>query len=196
MLAFSHKPYADKDCMACHAGQEGLKAEGMALCVTCHGGHAKDAEKPVTHAAVTTGEGCLNCHSPHAGRTREMLVRNDTAKTCQTCHDRKMFAGKFQHPDIGGCATCHDAHGSEHAGILVEPQQKLCGQCHDVSESHFHPYTGQQKDPRTGRDLTCTSCHDPHAAEIDALLTHDKTRALCVQCHRGDNQEVRTRGGK
>jgi predicted CXXCH cytochrome family protein len=196
MLAFSHKPYAEKDCMVCHAGQEGFKAEGTALCVTCHGGHAKDAEKPVVHAAITTGRGCINCHSPHSGRTKELLVRDDVTKTCQTCHDRKLFTAKYQHPDIGGCATCHDPHGSGNPGILVEPQQTLCNQCHDASESHYHPYSGPQKDPRTGQDLTCTSCHNPHGTDHEQLLTHDKTRLLCVQCHQGGNLEARPRGGR
>ena len=31
--------------------------------------------------------------------------------------------------------------------------------------------------------MTCTSCHDPHAATEKQLITHERTNELCFNCH-------------
>jgi predicted CXXCH cytochrome family protein len=99
LLAFSHKPYEDKSCEACHGIAGGLDSQPPALCVKCHDKHAGDASLPVPHAALSEGRACLNCHSPHAGKTKSLLVRDDLAATCKSCHDRAMFEGKVKHPE-------------------------------------------------------------------------------------------------
>ena len=104
-----------------------------------------------------------------------------------------MFAGEFKHGE-SECSTCHAPHGSEHAGLLVASQEELCGGCHDAASTHTHPVGAPALDPRTGKSLQCTSCHAPHSAAHETLLTHDKKRRLCVQCHLGPNLEV-TPGG-
>jgi predicted CXXCH cytochrome family protein len=195
LAAQSHAPYADGSCDACHSGTQGLQAKAPELCTTCHSDHEKDAKKPVVHAAVTSGESCLNCHSPHGGNSKALLRRADMQKTCTACHDRKMFEGTHKHPDVQDCNTCHAPHGSANPGILVEPQASLCVTCHDVSKTHTHPYQAPAKDPRTGSAITCTSCHNPHSSAEEHLLTHEKKRALCVQCHLGPNLEVKGRAG-
>jgi predicted CXXCH cytochrome family protein len=150
----------------------------------------------VTHAAVTDRQACLNCHSPHAGKTETLLVREDVASTCKSCHDRAMFEKKVKHPEQD-CETCHAPHGSQFQGLLVDSQIQVCLTCHDdVDKTHFHPYSGPAKDPRTGEDLVCTSCHNPHSSEFAQLLTHDKARGLCVQCHLGPNLEPMRPGGR
>jgi predicted CXXCH cytochrome family protein len=105
-----------------------------------------------------------------------------------------MFAQKNSHPDALECATCHDAHGSGQSGLLLDKQPALCGQCHDAASTHSHPFQEPARDPRTGNALVCTSCHNPHGSPHEQLLTHEKRRELCVQCHRGPNLEVRGRG--
>jgi len=196
LLAFGHKPYEDKTCASCHDASGARIAEGSALCVKCHAPHAGDATKPVPHAAVVNGKQCLNCHSPHAGKTKSLLIRDDLAKTCKSCHDRSMFEKAVKHPEQD-CETCHDPHGSENASLLVEKQKDLCLGCHtDVPQTHAHPFSAPAKDPRTGRDLNCTSCHDPHSSDQPQLLLGDKKRELCVQCHLGGNMEAHSPGGK
>ena len=68
-----------------------------------------------------------------------------------------------------------------------------CSICHDdVADTHLHPYGDPVRDPRTGDVLRCTSCHAPHSSEHEGLTTHEKDRALCIQCHVGPNLEVRS----
>jgi predicted CXXCH cytochrome family protein len=191
LLANSHAPYAENNCAACHSGKTGLVAEGIGLCVTCHDTHAQDATKPATHAPLQTKEACLACHSPHTAKTASLLRRDDVQKTCLSCHDRGLFDGKVQHPNVTECSTCHNPHGSAVKGILVDTQDNLCSTCHNPEEKHSHPYSGPSIDPRTGEALKCTSCHSPHSTELPQLLAYGKDRQLCVQCHTGGNMEVK-----
>ena len=170
-------------------------AEGAALCVQCHDDHAADPDRKVPHAAVSEGVACLNCHSPHSGKTASLLVRDDLVQTCQSCHDRQRFEREYRHPETD-CVLCHDPHGSGNRDILTEPEADLCLTCHeDSKERHLHPIGAPARDPRTGEALACTSCHDPHSADYRVLLRHDPERDLCVQCHAGQNYKVRSRGG-
>jgi predicted CXXCH cytochrome family protein len=107
-----------------------------------------------------------------------------------------MFAKKYQHPNATTCTDCHAPHGSATRKILKAPQSKLCLQCHDVRKVHLHPFGAPAKDPRTGGDLDCTSCHSPHSSDHGRLLLRDQKRDLCVQCHLGPNMEVRGRARK
>jgi predicted CXXCH cytochrome family protein len=196
MLAHTHRPYEDKDCAACHDGTSVPAAGRTELCTRCHGEHAGDGSKPFAHAALSTEKGCLGCHSPHAGKTESLLIRDDVPKTCRSCHGRAMFERKFRHAEQD-CQTCHEPHGGDNPGFLVEPEIALCQGCHeDVSKTHFHPIGEPAKDPRTGRAVTCSSCHDPHSSDQDALLTGSKDRELCVQCHLGPDLEVGGIGGR
>jgi predicted CXXCH cytochrome family protein len=133
---------------------------------------------------------CLNCHSPHAGETKALLVRDQVDKTCFSCHDRGMFAKEVKHPGYEDCTICHDPHGSDTKSLLQGRQDELCMTCHDVSQTHVHPYSGPTKDPRTGDEMKCTSCHNPHSTSEEHLLRYEKQRALCVQCHVGPNMEI------
>ena len=171
-----------------------MVATGAELCVACHDGHAADMNKPVAHAAVKRGDACLSCHQPHSGRTEALLRRESVSETCFACHDRGNFESKVLHEVATDCGTCHLPHGAEQAGLLVEAQDALCANCHDAAATHLHPYTAPARDPRTDAVLQCSSCHNPHSSEHEQLLTHDKTRDLCVQCHRGPNLQVRGRG--
>jgi len=193
MLPIAHSPYEDGDCSVCHTEGGALVAGAPGLCVDCHDDHAGDPDRPVPHAAVTEGASCVNCHSPHVGRTSTLLVRDGVKATCTSCHDRRRFEKKVQHPE-SDCETCHDPHGSGVRGLLREDQQDLCATCHEnVGEQHFHPYGPPAVDPRTGQYLQCSSCHDPHSSENESLLLFPQDRTLCIQCHQGHNMEIRKR---
>jgi len=191
--AFQHAPYAEGSCDVCHQADGQLLATGVELCASCHADQAS-GDKKTLHAAVTTGKGCSSCHAPHAGRAEKLLVRENLAETCFACHDRRMFEHSRKHPDVTTCTTCHEPHGSPQRQLLVQSQDRLCSQCHDPAEKHSHPYGPPARDPRTGEPLRCASCHNPHSSEQESLLTHSKSRELCIQCHRGPNLEVRGRG--
>jgi predicted CXXCH cytochrome family protein len=37
------------------------------------------------------------------------------------------------------------------------------------------------------------SCHDPHGTQLATFLAFPKERELCIQCHRGVGDTLRTR---
>ena len=79
--------------------------------------------------------------------------------------------------------ACHDAHGSNGPKLMNEKTiADMCQSCHTDLSKHFHKTSSERLDP-DGRPLTCTSCHLPHAGELDGLLKADPKRDLCIRCH-------------
>ena len=82
-----------------------------------------------------------------------------------------------------GCTSCHDAHGSNGPKLIKQSDVvTLCQSCHGDLGKHYHPVKSDKPDGR-GQPMTCTSCHDPHAAEYPGLLQREPKRELCIQCH-------------
>jgi predicted CXXCH cytochrome family protein len=73
------------------------------------------------------------------------------------------------------CAACHTPVASNHplAPAFMSRSANLCGDCHRDTEFEW------QNSRHGESDLTCISCHDPHATEIRA----EDTSSLCADCH-------------
>jgi predicted CXXCH cytochrome family protein len=73
------------------------------------------------------------------------------------------------------CAACHDPVAVNHplAPATMRLSANLCGSCHRDTKFEW-------ENSRHGEsDLTCVSCHDPHATTIRA----SDTSTLCADCH-------------
>jgi predicted CXXCH cytochrome family protein len=106
------------------------------------------------------------------------------------------------------CSSCHDAHGSNKAGILFDNvhqpvANRVCTQCHEASSS-----PNALKTKKEGFELCrgchskmvgeafsknrihwpvidkvgCLNCHEPHASKQKKLLMGDN-KSLCGKCH-------------
>jgi len=187
-----HPPYEDGDCAACHA-DDGSVQSGNGICFDCH----DEDDFSALHVAGRTGDAlsedavCLDCHSPHAGHDNFLRRRTDL-ETCLQCHDRKEFTRTTVHGALDeGCATCHNVHENNFDELSEPPLNELCASCHDEAETHLHPIGSNYKDPRTGRPLTCGSCHEPHSSDFDYMLSFDHNRNLCIQCHSSGTMRAR-----
>jgi predicted CXXCH cytochrome family protein len=184
-----HYPFAQGVCESCHTrtGSSELVAHGSELCLTCHDSFSGVLKREHVHTPLQGGVECVACHNPHAGAAAPAL-RKAPDGLCFQCHDRRMMEGSVQHAAMeSGCLACHSPHATEEVSLLKEKTETVCQNCHRDLTQHLHSTSSETaKDPRTGERFTCTGCHRPHAAEREALLTHDPTRPLCVQCH-GDN---------
>lgn len=162
-------------------------ADSSAVCLKCHeGAQGKNEERfnfrRSEHARH--GVGCLDCHSSHAPKAAEFLVRNTQPNLCFTCHtDQKAaFAKPFHHkvPEGGmKCSDCHNQHGGFQAKQLRTGLggDTACFRCHTDKAG---PFVYEHAPIRTEG---CQGCHLPHGSNNPRLLTRSEVRFLCLECH-------------
>jgi predicted CXXCH cytochrome family protein len=186
-----HKPVANRQCTECHLpGSIKAKAEGAALCTTCHAQQvSRMLEAPHVHEALASPGGCLDCHTPHASRQRG-LVRGNLRQVCGSCHAdtiARQDRSPTKHPPVadGDCTSCHDPHSSSNALLLKhDGDLQLCGTCHDWQKHSTHPIGVKLVDPRNPNlPVDCLSCHRAHGTEFKHLNPYSTTTELCTKCH-------------
>jgi predicted CXXCH cytochrome family protein len=115
--SFLHKPYAEENCDACHAGRMRLTRRDSDVCMGCHAGvqtaHAR------MHGPVAAGA-CLWCHAPHES-AHAPLLRGPDRDVCAKCHTPALLdaTGVEAHADrTRSCLECHMGHGGEEPYML------------------------------------------------------------------------------
>ncbi len=98
------------------------------------------------------------------------------AQECLSCHTTgyEQSTGSLQAEGVT-CAACHDPVPANHplAPASMSRSSELCGRCHRDTQFEW-------QNSRHGQsDLTCVSCHDPHATTLLA----ENAYALCAACH-------------
>lgn len=185
---FRHAPVVEGNCGGCHEAHASehpklLRAEGKALCLSCHdkkapagGTHASaaariDLEQPNVHVAVETGD-CQDCHTTGHSSPAPELLQKPAAELCLGCHEKKALA--FEHGAVraGDCTGCHDPHATKASSLLRAEGAALCFTCHDddvTGRVSVHPPVTQGK---------CADCHEAHgSANPNSLKT------TCATCH-------------
>jgi predicted CXXCH cytochrome family protein len=119
-----------------------------------------------------------------------MVVTKDIPGACYECHADKQTAidsSASQHPVASECLTCHSPHASSEAPHLVRKNiYELCTGCHEEQKLN-HPVG---KHPvrfailKSGEEISCASCHNPHGSENQHLLTvGGNPTMVCAACH-------------
>ncbi len=138
----------DVSCASCHTmhgGSDKMKPSSE-TCFKCH----KDVKSQVgkfSHHPIIEGKvGCNDCHNPH-GTTGASNIRGDNVnQLCYKCHTDKRGPYLNGHAPVEeNCMTCHKAHGSQHAMLLVERQPALCQNCHADAGHPSNPYDRRTK---------------------------------------------------
>jgi predicted CXXCH cytochrome family protein len=130
--------------------------------------------------------GCMACHSPHAGDD-ERLLKGKERHVCGKCHEatfKRHDSAKFKHKLTGACNDCHAPHGSNHPAMAKAPINEVCSGCHGKHGVFTHPIGEGVFDPRTGQMMTCASCHASKGTDYAFHTRFSGTRDLCTQCHR------------
>ncbi len=164
-------------------------ASSTSTCYSCH--------KGIT--SYTSVWSCLSCHNPQA--EPKYLVKKPDTELCFSCHAeqkedwsvRKNIHGPV---NTGNCAICHSPHASENPFNLVQPSWDLCVSCHVGKDtgrhiiagyvySDSHPTRGKPDPLSPGKEMSCTSCHNPHASDYPKLwaLNAQSAFVLCQKCH-------------
>lgn len=196
-----HAPFAEGSCDLCHMVDSDtpqvLLMTGARLCQTCHQ-DTPPAGDTLVHAPVAGGE-CLACHATHASSHDGLLVAG-TGATCLSCHQeirQRAETARTVHQvydEDGSCLGCHRPHSSKEDHLLTAGEIRTCLVCHE-NQRHGHPLGSDRIDPRTGKGITCVTCHDPHGTDFPMQLRGDQSRGLCLECHSQEGQALGQDGG-
>lgn len=176
-------------------------------CFNCH----KNLLSRKNSHAPSINLACIQCHS---GETeyfnKEMnkksifIAPDPIDNKCFSCHEKikdSWYNKDSKHGPVmtGRCTKCHNPHSSNNEFFLRKPIWKLCTTCHDEKATGKHVLssfvfgrnkgahpTQHRKDPaRPGRELVCSSCHNPHGSDgIYLLRTQGKSSySICKRCH-------------
>jgi predicted CXXCH cytochrome family protein len=196
-----HRRGAEGACSGCH--ETVPRAEDMqppsparSSCYSCHADLVR-----TTHVHGPAAQwACLRCHADGDGAVR-YVTPEPVMPLCVSCHEEqkeRFYGERFQHGPTatGMCVLCHSPHGSGHALLLRNAAWELCTACHAEKGSgahvmaggasgQSHPTKGKPDPLRTGQELSCASCHNPHAAPAPALWSFKATLwlDLCRNCH-------------
>jgi len=145
---------------------------------------------------------CNYCHKDIGMPNQRFETPFPIADTCFSCHEyrKRMWSNKkYVHgpTSTGQCNICHNPHSSDYIFFLRKPIFDLCTSCHSEKATGIHVLAGfvfgkshpvkERPDPsRPGRELACSSCHNPHASNYRFLFNHDYTgdKYLCQMCHK------------
>jgi predicted CXXCH cytochrome family protein len=152
----------------------------------CTGCHAPLTQGRVVHGALDKHD-CTACHKPvsaEAGKCRArtaskwVLVRTEP-ELCYGCHARK-DQSKSVHTVIrqGSCLSCHAAHSSSFAGLISQPREKICFDCHEADSLVTKPV--KHAPVSEGR---CLDCHDAHGGNLANNVRAESGSAFCLKCH-------------
>jgi predicted CXXCH cytochrome family protein len=165
---------------------------------TCYSCHNKIAAAPYVHGPVAVWS-CLSCHDEKSD-PRYAVKRPDT-EVCFGCHieqKKDWQSKKFTHGPVtlGKCTICHSPHSSKYPFNLYKATWDLCVNCHvdrgsgthvlgDSFSTEGHPTRGKPDPVRIGKELSCASCHNPHASNYPHLWAFEAQDMfdLCRKCH-------------
>lgn len=195
---YGHTAFLKKNCKECHepivANKKIVtKLQGKDLCYSCH--KPEDSKYKYIDSDVHVKDkqnACIICHDHHASGKKNLTI-NETA-LCTSCHQNieRMTVAMERILKSIDCAPikdrkCFDCHIPMHSDMPLNYKAdsiKLCSDCHEAQHKITHPLGEDAIDPRNGQPMDCLSCHSMHDAKDDYFLTHDRQRALCIQCHK------------
>jgi len=187
-------------CDACHIPEPGkkhpknrnsvkLKSDLPALCYNCH--EESEFNNKDIHSPVAQGM-CTACHDVHRSRLQSLLNAKPPG-LCFKCHDKSRFTKKYTHKvALNSCGKrCHSPHSSGKPYLLSQAINDYCTGCHRKQESgthvlslpggHVHPVSGVPDPSNPRKEMSCTSCHNPHSSNFAKLFYSGKK---CKRCHK------------
>ena len=119
-IAYTHKPYAENKCSACHENATGrfddFQKLESSICLRCH--QDVTDKYPVMHGPVAAAE-CNLCHVPHESSIPKLL-RDTAPAVCVQCHQSELLSPEPPEHLMAdkSCLECHSGHGGAKHGLL------------------------------------------------------------------------------
>ncbi|MBI3637021.1 MAG: hypothetical protein HY216_12555 [Candidatus Rokubacteria bacterium] len=196
-----HVAKTEAACAECHVMQPATTdtappAPEQSTCYACHA--------PLTRVKAVHGPAalwaCTQCHETTSAPAR-FATPKPVMPLCFGCHQeqKERFLGApYQHGPTatGFCTICHNPHGTDNEFFIKKAPWDLCTTCHFEKGSgrhviswgprgQSHPTRGRPDPSRVNRELSCASCHNPHAAPGPKLWNFNAVNwmDLCKNCH-------------
>jgi len=179
-------PGALGDCTQCHNPHAGsspgfLQPGPVAACLACHTDLAEQGKKAHPHQPAFQ-QGCATCHTPHGGENAKLLRVSDVNSLCLECHAPNARPQGIKGTDLvaifgGKVELPKDYFSKVPALALVD------GRGHPTLN---HPVSGLVNiKGKAPFQMTCLSCHQPHASSKANLLLGDQepNMTFCGRCH-------------
>ncbi len=187
-----------------------LLSAGVTLIIAqAQGGTPTPPPPSAAQTSQTNVDNCAACHKdiydtwqagPHGqAMTDPVFVQSWTAQgkpgACLVCHTTGYDPTTGQsEADSVSCKVCHSPIPANHPveNIPTDTSPDLCGRCH--SDPRFAT-ANWKLSAHYQRNMSCTTCHDPHAAGIKAVPgapANDDGSALCETCHKNAMQNFPT----
>lgn len=206
--SYFHNAKNENICASCH-DMSSNEVKGVAFeditksnCYECH----KNINKERHSHAPSVNWLCTSCHNgkigiynkPDENRTK-YSVPDPIGELCFSCHKKskeEWSKKQFHHEpaDSGRCNKCHNSHSSGNEFYLRKNAWDLCTGCHKdkIEGAHVvktfgraaHPTHGVKDPSRAGKELSCISCHNPHASNAPSLLQSQSVMGICSRCHK------------
>ena len=120
------------------------------------------------------------CAGGYVGAKEEV---DDADKNCLECHEDYYddLKAKWEHKPFEDkeCLECHQYHAFRNKRELNGPVIEVCTRCHTTieefdEESLHYPILDE---------MSCVTCHNPHASDDSKLFLTGATADLCGECH-------------
>jgi len=198
---------ATSTCATCHAPERDAEARSAhakaALCVDCHGGDPKEADKERSHGPgmkerlvrQAIPAACAKCHADARRMNPYGLSTDQYAQYLTSKHGESLAKGNLK---VAVCIDCHGVHDILRVRDPLSPVHPsrvpaTCGRCHgnrELMEPLGHPWD-VEAEYRAGihgellkkGDLGaphCATCHGNHGAAPPGFA--DVVR-VCGKCH-------------
>ncbi|MFA6093785.1 MAG: cytochrome c3 family protein [Elusimicrobiota bacterium] len=222
---FHASAHKDIGCASCHAGKDDTPHDKKAAPVSCEGCHEKSVEilRASDHGKMLGKQFkgsalCWACHGPaHALRRaadpRSPVQRANIPATCDRCHQKIDFKGKFglepfssyaqtvhgralsekKNEKAAVCVDCHGGHDLDFSNNSKSRANrdripKTCGNCHaDALKAYSRSVHAQKARSRVKEAPVCTDCHGEHniqgLREPGSMVFTGSIVKTCSHCH-------------
>jgi predicted CXXCH cytochrome family protein len=175
------------DCHSPHAGKSPgfIKPDPVSACLNCHTAQADEGKKHVLHQPAFQ-QGCATCHDPHGG-DRPKLLRADGNALCLECHGPDSQPTRLQAEHVftifNGAVKLPDDYYKENR-VPILPLRFGFG--HPVEGHPVSDIPDPKDATKVKVQLSCLTCHQPHASAKSGLLVKDQENnlAFCDTCHK------------
>lgn len=179
-------------------GADWKERDYEAKCTACH----TTGVNPETGSWTEMGVGCEACHGP---ASLHVNAKGDKSKIVNPANlDPKL--------QVDVCAQCHirgantKYEGREDAlGFLpgmkltdvykwntpeTDNPEKPIFHEDGASEKHHQQFQDYEQSKHYAANLTCTTCHDPHAKNSEGYQLRDTLENVCLSCHNEGGKAV------